>query len=420
MVRSASVLVLSLLALAGCGSAVHGSHPPPALPSRPAQPAPTPRPSSARDAAALRAGDAVFAGRMLAQLARNQPTVALSPLSISQALGMAYQGARGRTAAQIATALSFTLPAGRLASAWGALDRSLAAANGPGATLNVADALYGQHGMAFHAPFLSALSSDYGAPLRTADFMQAPATARAAINAWVSDETHGKIPQLLGTGDVNQQTRLVLVNAVYLNAKWASPFEHGATAAAPFHAPGGAVRVPFMNQMSVFPYARRSGYAALELPYRGGRLAFDVLLPDPGRLGSLLRRLAHGGPLGLLTGLRATSVSVALPKFQLDTRFELADPLSALGMPIAFEQGAADLSGIAGPAGDLYIQAVVHEAYVRVDEAGTEAAGATGVTIAPTAIMRPQVAFDADRPFVFLVRDRRTGAVLFLGLVSRP
>jgi serpin B len=420
MVRRAPLLMLTLLAVAGCGTTVRGSHPPPAPPPRPARPAPAPRPSSARDAAALRAGNALFAGRMLAQLTNSQPTVALSPLSISQALGMAYQGARGRTATQIATALDFRLPASRLAAAWGALDSSLAAANGPGATLNVADAVYAQHGTAFHAPFLNALSSDYGAPLRTADFEHAPDAARAAINGWVSSQTHGRIPELLGSADANQQTRLVLVNAVYLNAKWASPFQRGSTAVAPFQAPGGAVQVPFMNQMSVFPYARGPGYVALELPYRGGRLAFDALLPDPGKLGSLISRLAKVGPLPLLRGLRPESVSVALPKFQLNTRFELADQLSKLGMPLAFEQGAADLSGIAGPPGDLYIQAVVHEAYVRVDEAGTEAAGATGVTIVPTAIMRPQVTFDADRPFVFLVRDRRTGVILFLGLVSRP
>ena len=176
-----------------------------------------------------------------------------------------------------------------------------------------------------------------------------------------------------------------------------------------------------MHQTGVFGYVQGAGYQALELPYQGGRLAFDILLPSPGGYGSLLSRLGGEGPLPLLSGLRRTQVAVALPKFRLTTHVELAGPLSAIGMRLAFDPGRADLSGIAGMPGYLYVHAVVHEAYLSVDEAGTEAAAATGIGISGTAVPAPpRTRFIVDRPFVFVLRDTRTGAVLFMGSVSDP
>jgi serpin B len=363
----------------------------------------------------------VFAGRILAEMARSKPNVALSPASISQALSMALAGARGTTASQMASALDFWLAPARLGAAFNAADRSLANVNGPDVTLGIANALYGQRGQHFRRAFLRVLARDYGAGLQTADFEHAADAARAQINAWISGQTGGKIPELLGPGDVDPLTKLMLVNAVYLKAKWLEPFTQASTFAAPFHAPGGTVNVPTMHQSGAFGYIQRSGYQALELPYRGGRLAFDVLLPSPGGLGPLLDRIAGEGPLALLKGLKPEQVQLALPKFRLDTRFELATALKALGMRLAFEHGLANLSGIAGNPGDLFIKKVVHEAYLNVDEAGTEAAAATGVGIGPTAVMAPPpLEFRVDHPFAFVLRDTRTGAVLFTGVVSRP
>ncbi len=373
------------------------------------------------DAAALRDGSSLFAGRLLADAARGRPNVALSPASISQALAMAFAGARGATASQMASALDFSLSGDRLGAAFNAADRSLEGVNGPDATLNVANALYGQAGQRFRQAFLRVLARDYGAGLRTADFEHAAEAARAQINAWVSEQTRGKIPELLGPGDVEESTRLMLVNAVYLKARWLSPFTKQSTFPAVFHAPSGAVEVPTMHQIGTFGYRQGAGYQALELRYRGGRLAFDILLPAAGALQSLLSRLAAHGPLSLLADLRQQRVQLALPKFRLDTRFELAAALKALGMRLAFEPGGADLSGIAGKPGDLYIKSVVHEAYLSVDEAGTEAAAATGVAISPTAMPAPPPGeFIVDRPFAFVLRDIKTGAVLFTGVVSRP
>ncbi len=409
--------------LAGCGSS-GGTGPGPAASRTTLVRATVPRAQAAVsrvDAAALRSANSAFAGRILALMARSHPNVALSPASISEALSMAFAGARGTTASQIAGALHFGLPPARLGAAFNAADLSLAQVAGPDVTLAIANALYGQRGQRFRQAFLRVLARDYGSGLRTVDFEHAADAARAEINAWISEQTRGKIAELLRPGDVDPLTRLMLVNAVYLKAKWLEPFTKAGTFAAPFHAAGGTVNVPTMHQSGTFGYLQGAGYQALELPYRGGRLAFDVLLPSPGGIGPLLERLAGQGPLALLAGLTREQVQVALPKFRLDTHFALAGALEALGMRLAFEPGLANLSGIAGNPGDLYIRSVVHEAYLSVDEAGTEAAAATGVGVSGTAVMAPPpIDFVVDRPFAFVLRDTKTGAVLFTGVVSRP
>ena len=420
--RTFALSGIAIAVLAGCGSTTARTDASPPPTSGAANPPPAPQAVPRADAAALRHGNARFAGRLLATLARGPQNIAVSPASISQAVSMAFAGARGKTASQIASALDFTLPPARLGAAFDAVDTSLATGvDGPGATLSLANAMYGQSGLRFRRAFLRVIARDYGAGLRTADFARAPEEARAEINAWVSVQTKGKIPQLMRPGDVDQTTRMVLVNAVYLHAKWLDPFSHDDTFAAPFHAPAGTVKVPTMHQTGGFGYVEGSGYQALELPYQGGRLAFDVLLPSPGGYGSLISRLDGEGPLPLLAGLRHTQVAVALPKFRLTTHIELADALKALGMRLAFEPGLADLSGIAGVPGYLYVHSVVHEAYLSVDEAGTEAAAATGTGISSTAApLPPRTKFIADRPFVFVLRDTKTGAVLFMGGVSHP
>jgi serpin B len=417
MLRLLALLALIAPGLAACGSRASPAPQPGEV--RAAAPR-APATVTHADAAALAAGNAQFAGRLLALLARSRPTVALSPFSISDTLAMTYAGARGRTAAEMASALDFRLPPDRLRAAFNALGQEVAAIGTGSTKLRIANALFGQRGTAFRRAFLRVLARDYGTGIRTMDFAASPDAARSAVNAWVSQATGGKIPQLLGSGDVNSLTRLLLADAVYLNARWESPFSADDTSPAPFHVPAGTIQVPTMHQAASFDYASHPGYRVLELRYRGDRLAFDILLPDPGGLRSLLGRIARSGPLPLMSGLAPQRVQVALPKLMLRTHFELADALSALGMPLAFSS-AADLSGIAGSPGQLSIQHVVHEAYVRVDEADTEAAAATGAVVGVTALPPlPAIQFKVDRPFVFVLRDRPTQAILFLGVVSNP
>jgi len=425
---------LLVLAVAGCGSSLSSRSGPPSVSGTRsattgsaatagmlrARLARAPAAVAPVEAAALAADNATFAGRILALLSRGESTIALSPLSISESMAMAYAGARGQTAVQMQAALAFSLPPARLHQSFNALDLSLDQVNAPGATLAVANALYGQQGLAIRTPFLTVLARDYGSGVRTVDFERAPDAARMQINAWVDQQTDGKIADLLSPADVDGSTRLMLVNAVYLNAKWQSPFSPDATAPAPFHAPGGAVTVATMNQTGTFAYRRESGYRVLELPYQGDRLALDILFPDPGRLSSLLAQLrTTGGLPAAVSDLQPTWVALALPKLELRTRVELAGALSALGMPAAFSSGA-DFSGITGAPGDLQIARVIHEAYIRIDEAGTQAAAATAAGASASAVVGRAIQFDVDRPFVFLLRDTTTGAVLFAGTVSLP
>jgi serpin B len=407
VIRRACLLLALPLILAGCGSLQTGGVVRAAVArSNPAV--------ASGDAAALRSGDSVFAGRLLNGVAHGN--VVVSPFSVSEALAMTLAGARGQTARQIASALQFELAGARLHAALDRLDRELAQISG----LTIANALYGQQGYSFRSAFLDLLARYYGAGIHTVDYRRATEQARAAINHWVSGQTHGKIPQLIPAGVLDALTRLVLVNAVYLKAHWLLPFDRADTRAAPFHAPGGTIKAPTMHETGTLPYLRATGYQAVELPYTGGRLAFDVLLPDPGRLSSVEHRLATTGPLGLLSGLRPERLGLAVPKLTLRTHTELKDALSALGMPLAFS-GSADLSGIGGRPGDLYLKAVVHEAYIRVDEHGTEAAAATGAVVEATSMPAPpQLMVNVDRPFVFVLRDTSTGAILFEGVVMDP
>jgi serpin B len=405
------------LTLGACGSP--GAPPPLGVARAPNPRAPLGVPPA--DAATLAHSNAEFAGRVLALLAQSQPTVALSPYSISDTLAMAYAGARGPTATEIARALHFVLPPDRLHAAFNALGQSLAAVNAGTTKLRSAGALFGQRGTAFRQAFLSVLARYYGTGIRTVDFGASPDAARAAINDWVSHETNGKIARLLSPSDVTPLTRLVLTNAVYLKARWSSPFTAQDTSPAAFHAPGGTVQVPTMHQTASFAYASHPGYRVLELAYRENRLVFDILLPGAGGLKPLLDRLGHSGPLPLLAGLQLQRVQLSLPKLLLRTRFELANALGRLGMPLAFVPGQADFSGIADRPGQLSLQHVVHETYVRVDEAGTEAAAATAAVAIATAVPpQPAIAFDVDRPFVFVLRDTTTQAILFIGVVSQP
>ena len=349
-----------------------------------------------------------------------------SPISISAALAMAYAGANGQTATQMASVLHFAGDSDAVEQEFGTLLSDLnSAGQGPDYTLSVANALWGQQGMTILAPFLQTMQADFNGGLKQVDFKDDPGAAVQTINDWVSQQTAGKIQQLVSSGDVSQLTRLVLTNAVYFNGTWATAFDAKATQNAPFTLDSGdQVQVPLMHSTSGYGYMDSDGFQVVDLPYAGGRFSMDILLPNQGysaaglNVGQLPANLTSW-----LSGLQNQQVAVSLPKFDLNTQFELGNPLQSLGMTDAFSN-SADFSGITNPSvAMLKISAVVHKATISVDETGTVATAATGIGFVQLSIVSippPPIVFDADHPFLFLIRDDQSGSVLFMGQEMDP
>ncbi len=355
-----------------------------------------------------------------------------SPYSISLALAMTYAGARGETEQEMAEALRFHLPQAKLHPAFNALDQELARRGEGGEEgdesdgedaekfrLNIANAIWGQEDYEFLSSFLDLLAEHYGAGLRVLDFAGAPEESRAIINDWVSEQTEEKIKDLLPPGSINSLTRLVLTNAIYFNATWAYPFEEGTTEDGPFTLLNGSeVQVPLMRQVETLRYGEGSGYQAVELPYAGHEMSMVILLPAEGELEAFEASLDAAEVQAIIQELERQPVALTMPKFEYDARLSLAETLAALGMPLAFS-GEADFSGMTGSRG-LFISEVVHKAFVSVDEEGTEAAAATAVVMVESAAPGEPVEMTVDHPFIFLIRDMETGAILFVGRVVDP
>jgi len=373
-------------------------------------------------------GNSAFAFDLYQLLAEEQAgrNLFYSPYSISLALAMTYAGARGETEEQMADALRFALPQNELHPALNALDQELAqrgegaeGKDGEGFRLNIANAIWGQKDYTFRDAFLDVLAENYGAGLRVLDFAAAPEEARNTINDWVSDETEGKIENLIPRQALGPLTRLVLTNAIYFNAAWANTFEEAATQEAPFaRLDGSEVTVPLMRQTESFGYAEGDGYQAVELPYDGREMSMVILLPDRERFETFENALDGQEVQRIIEDLTYRQVALSMPRFEFDSAFSLNEALRELGMPDAFS-AAADFSGMTGGK-DLFISDVLHKAFVSVDEEGTEAAAATAVIMAESAMPTEPVEFTADHPFVFLIRDVKTGAVLFVGRVVDP
>ena len=351
-----------------------------------------------------------------------------SPASIALALAMARAGARGETAAQMDAVLHADA-AGDLLAAINALDQALASRSGsfpayPEGTLEVAlriaNAPFAQRGLPLESDYLATLAGDFGAGLRLVDYAGDPEAARRTINAWVDEQTGRRIPELLPAGTIDEATLLTLVNAIYLKAPWLDAFVEEATAPAAFtRADGSAVDVAMMDGgTDLLAYAAGDGWQAVELPYAGGKLAMTLVVP--GDLAAFEAGLTPEQFDGIIGALDSRLVHLRLPRFGQETKVSLGEVLAALGMPDAFDPLQADFSGITAATG-LYITAVVHQANIDVDEKGTEAAAATAIVMAGSAAPDDQeVELTLDRPFLFALRDRPTGAILFLGRVVDP
>jgi serpin B len=425
-------LLLAALLTAGC--APGGQTPAPAGPTPPPQPERDTAPRVTGDELQeLATGNSAFAFDLYQALRAREGNLFLSPYSISVALAMTYAGAQGETEAQMADTLHFSLPQERLHPAFNGLDLELAERgeeaegrdraldeSSEGFRLNIANALWGQTGYPFLSEYLGLLGRNYGAGMRLIDFAADAEAARVEINDWVSDKTEGRIENLIPPGLLSAATRLVLTNAIYFNAAWANPFPEHATADGPFHLlDGSQVTVPLMRQTEEFGYTRGDGYQLVNLLYSGHELSMVVLLPDEGGFERFEESLHAATIEAMLVEMGHEELDLTMPRFEFDAEFGLASTLDDMGMPLAFS-GEADFSGMTGDK-DLFISAVVHKAFVAVDEEGTEAAAATAVVMAEMAAPPSEpLEVRIDRPFIFFIRDIETGTILFIGRVLDP
>jgi serpin B len=426
-----TTLALSALvsfALAGCGDA-EKSTPPVDTTKSPIQRVANPTVAPA-DSAQLASDNAAFAFDVYKQLILTNTNLIFSPASISIALAMTYAGAAGTTASEMASTLHFTLPPAQLHPAFDALDLALTSrgqgklgADGGPMQVDIVNTLWAEKTYAFRSDFLDTLAANYGAGVNLLDFLNAPDPSRLAINVWVAGQTNNKIQDLLPQGSVDSSTKLVLTDAVYFNAAWGSPFDANNTDDGSFTLlDGSSVTAKFMrSDFYGLPATQGTNFVAASLPYADDNLSLVVVVPDAGQFSQVESSLDANTLGTLVAGLTNQVVSVALPRFKVETGTSLNDLLKALGMTSAFTQGIADFSGMDGTQ-NLFIWEVMHKAFIDVAERGTEAAAATAVVMngdasAPPA---PQLVLTADRPFLYFLRDKPTGAILFMGRVLDP
>ena len=405
-----TIVTLALLAVSACPAACA------------AEPGKAPAKELDPDAKAVVAGNNAFAFDLYARLMGEKGNLFFSPYSVSTALAMTYAGARGDTAAQMAKVLHFDLDQAKLHPAFKTIINGLQAEREKrGYQLSVANALWGQAGFKFIDDFLALTKANYGAGLSTVDFKRDAESARKTINAWVEKQTQDKIKELIQKGILTPDTRLVLVNAIYFKGDWETPFKPANTRKAPFTlADGKTVDVQMMNQKHEFKYMENESFQALELPYAGDELSMVIFLPRKADgLAEFEKSLTASNLAAWTPKLAQREVNVFLPKFRMTWYFRLDKVLPSMGMVDAFDRLRANFSAMTTQEA-LMIAAVLHKAFVDVDEKGTEAAAATAVIMAPKAAPARAPVFRADHPFAFVIRDVRSGSVLFAGRLSEP
>ena len=370
--------------------------------------------TSASDAIPIARAEQLFALDLLRAMPADTSNLVLSPSSLATALAMLQIGARGSTASEIAGVLHTAgLSARQQAAGWAALTELQA--DDSGSVLESANSVWQQRGLTLRAAYMSALAQYFRTGVWQVDFAHDLAGATSAINGWVTSHTHGKITKLFDGGDIDQSTVLVLANAEYFKAAWQYKFDPNLTHDAAFHrADGSQVSVPFMNYKGQLASTTTSQYQAAQLPYSGGRFAAQVIMPTHGTLPDLLRSLTPDDFATIANAPVIGDRQLLLPKFTAQTYTHLNSALQQMGMHTAFSV-AADFSPMSPT--PLMVQTVAQRDYLKVDEDGTEAAAVTGIGMQPTAMV-PTPTF--DHPFLFLVRDTSTGAILFAGQIQDP
>lgn len=383
-------------------------------------------PLTALPSAFVQSNDA-FAGDLYAQLAKKPGNLFVSPASISTALAMTYAGANGATASEMAKTMHFDLASKDLHDSFRSLLARLDSVGGKNPELRVANRLFGQKGMTWEAPFVDVTKKDYAADLGIVDYIGANEAARLTINGWVLGKTNGKIEDLLPVGSIDELTRLVLTNAIYFKGNWASQFKKSDTKDEPFVLAAAKTKnVPTMHQTLEARYGETSDAQVLSLPYASAdpdhAMSMVIILPKKSDGLAALEKDFTGKKLETYaSALGHAEVTVSLPKFKMTYGAELGETLLKMGMPLAFDESAADFSKMTKMA-HLHISRVIHKAFVDVNEEGTEAAAATAVVMTDesAAVPPPPKTFKADHPFAFMIRDDESGSILFMGRVADP
>jgi serpin B len=377
-------------------------------------------------------GDTDFAMDLYQRLRRSeQGNIVFGPYSISLAFAMQHAGARARTARQIERVLHFTLPTSRLDAAYAQLSLDLASRQRSQVTLSIANRLFGDRLLGdvpvpFRRSFLRELTRYFAAPMASVDFSSHPDAVRKLINAWVADQTAGRIRDLIPKDQLTKATVMVLVNAMYLDARWADTFLRQRTTDQRFERLDGTrVRVPTMHQDETFPAAITDGYLAVELPYKGRELSMLLVMPTPGTFARFERSLDRSVLASVVRRLDDRYTILALPRFSIRTRLDLGTTLEAMGIKDAFDAHLADLTGMTtlepGQIPILYIARVFHQAFVTVAEKGTEAGAATAIiNEGATGGVEDYIRATFDHPFLWFIRDRSSGTILFRGRVVDP
>lgn len=386
-------------------------------------------------------GNNDFALNLYHELSTTEGNIFVSPYSISQALAMTYAGATGQTAEEMAETLQFNVGHPALHEAFNLINTDLVTRgnaeavpeNGrAGRQLNIANALWGEQTYPFNPEFLNLLDEYYAGGFYPTDFMNDPDGARDTVNQWVAEQTEDLIQDIVPQGVFNASTRLALANAIYFNNAWVFDFNENATSDEDFFLlDGSAISVPTMHQQEHFGYSEGEGYQAISLPYQGSNMSMWIVLPEDGTFTDFETSFDREALDSIVAHAVRNEVRLSLPRFELEYDVELANVLSDMGMIAAFDRDLADFSGMAdinspdySEAQRLFISAVLHKAFITVDEVGTEAAAATVVVMelagaAPGEIVEP-IVMDVNSPFLFVIRDDATGSLLFMGRVVNP
>lgn len=369
-------------------------------------------------------GNNRFAIELYRQLGGKKGNIFFSPYSISTALGMTYAGARGKTEEQMAQTLNFELDQAKLHPAFKELLDIINSYEKKGdCKLAVANRLWAQEGFKFLPEFFSLTKKYYDATLKELDFKEDQEGSRQTINHWVEEKTNDKIKNLIPKGVITSETRLVLTNAIYFKGEWAKQFKEEDTRKEKFYLiDGNTVEADMMHKSDKLNYSKEEGFGVVEIPYKNNSLSMLIFLPDEkDGIKDLDKNVTYEMLEKAIDNMNKAQVNLSLPRFKTTSFFSLKSILIKMGMPSAFSDTLADFSGME-PEKKLKIQDVIHKAFVEINEEGTEAAAATGVVVGIKAVAPPGeiIDFIVDHPFIFIIRDNKTGSILFMGRVMNP